>query len=273
MTWFKFSPGAWAMGKVQRVSETTQLRFIKLCNLYWMKQCNLSVEDAEIEIDKKHLTPLKEKTVVKIDGGRMRIEVLDEQFNGAKEAKEDKTTRAKAGNLKRWKPELYDRYKQGELSLDDALAIAELSRDDTTPIAQGRREEKKRQEKKRKEKNIENSLLSEIEISDVELGLVEFFKIAKSFQNLFIKNLKEKNASTTHQESANFKSYVDPIRLMIKNQEATIEELQDVWDYLDSPKGEFWKTNILSTTKLREKITTLVMSARQSRPKEKQDRL
>ena len=90
---------------------------------------------------------------------------------------------------------------------------------------------------------------------------------------MFITNLKEKDAPTKHQESATFKNYVNPIRLMVENKECTIENLREVYKFLDSPKGEFWKTNILSTSKLREKITTLVMASKAKENKFKEDKL
>lgn len=118
------------------------------------------------------------------------------------------------------------------------------------------------------------SLLSEIEISDVQLDLIEYFKIAKEFQRLFIKNLKEKNVSTVHQEKATFKNYVDPVRLMLTNKECTVDDLREVWNYLESKESEFWKKNILSTATLRKQIVTLIMEARKFKPESKKlDRL
>ena len=55
LQWFKFTPSDWMMGKIQRCPEITQARFMRLCCLYWNKECLLSIEDAEIEIDKEHL--------------------------------------------------------------------------------------------------------------------------------------------------------------------------------------------------------------------------
>jgi hypothetical protein len=126
-----------------------------------------------------------------------------------------------------------------------------------------------------KEKEIYNLLLSEIKISDVEPSLQIYTKIAKVFQETFITNLKEKGASTITQEKATFKNYITPIRLMIENKECTIDDLRDVEKYLSSPQGDFWKSNILSTTTLRKQITKLVMESRKNpvqAPKQ-QDRL
>lgn len=110
--------------------------------------------------------------------------------------------------------------------------------------------------------NINNKLLSEIEISDVDISLKDYFNIAKEFQRLFIKNLQEKNISTKTQEKATFKNYVTPIRLMIENNECTLQDLRDVWTYLKSPNSEFWKKNILSTATLRKQIIRLIFEAK-----------
>ena len=106
-----------------------------------------------------------------------------------------------------------------------------------------------------------NTLLSEIKISDLEDREVEYFEIAQAFQHLFIKNLKEKQAPAKHQENAKFKNYVDPIRLMIESDGVSKEQLQKVFKFLDSPGGEFWKPNILSTAKLREKVQQLLVKS------------
>jgi hypothetical protein len=116
---------------------------------------------------------------------------------------------------------------------------------------------------------IHKRILSEIKISDVPADLQLYFNIAKEFQALFIKNLKQRNAPTKNQENATFKNYVDPIRLAIINNECNINDFRDVWQFLDSPQGDFWKTNILSTSTLRKNIQKLVMSARENKKQTK----
>jgi len=113
--------------------------------------------------------------------------------------------------------------------------------------------------------DINKSLLSEIEISDVPIELQEYYKIALGFQKLFIKNLKEREAPTKNQREANFKNYVTPIRLMIENDNTSREQIRQAYDFLKSKEGEFWKSNILSTKKLREQIDQLI--AQKNAPK------
>ena len=119
----------------------------------------------------------------------------------------------------------------------------------------------------KKYKNVKNdknnTLLSKIEISDLEEDEKLFFEIAVAYQKLFIKNLQEKKSPTKNQEKATFKNYVDPVRLMMQNDGVTKDQLTDVWKFLGSAAGEFWKPNILSTKKLREKFPQLILKARE----------
>ncbi|QQV90525.1 transcriptional regulator [Polaribacter phage Danklef_1] len=128
---------------------------------------------------------------------------------------------------------------------------------------------------KRTIKPINNTLLSKIKISDVPELELEYFQIAKAFQDLFIKNLKEKNTPSKNQENAKYRNYVDPIRLMMKNDGITKEQITIVFQYLNSSRcenGDFsWKTNILSTSKLREKFTQLLLKSQLKNGKSNQE--
>lgn len=80
LQWFKFSISSWVIGRIQKCPEVTQARFIRLICLYWSKECMLSIEDAEIEIDKEHLDILFSKKVVKFNDDFISIDFLNEQF-------------------------------------------------------------------------------------------------------------------------------------------------------------------------------------------------
>jgi uncharacterized phage protein (TIGR02220 family) len=88
LQWFKFTPTDWIMGKIQRCPEITQARFMRLICLYWNKECLLSYEDAEIEIDKEHLDILISKKIVKIEDSFLIIDFLNEQLDGITETSE-----------------------------------------------------------------------------------------------------------------------------------------------------------------------------------------
>lgn len=98
LSWFKFTPSDWIMGKIQRTSEITQARFMRLICLYWNKQCILSYEDAEIEIDKEHIDILLSKKIIKVENDFLVIEFLNEQMGTISETSQKR----KEAVLQRW---------------------------------------------------------------------------------------------------------------------------------------------------------------------------
>ncbi len=98
LQWFKFTPTDWIMGKIQRCPEITQARFMRLICLYWNKECLLSYEDAEIEIDKEHLDILINKKIVKVEDTFLIIDFLNEQLGCIAETSEKR----RQAVLSRW---------------------------------------------------------------------------------------------------------------------------------------------------------------------------
>lgn len=98
LQWFKFTPTDWIMGKIQRCPEITQARFMRLICLYWNKECVLSYEDAEIEIDKEHLDILISKKIIKIEDNFLLIEFLNEQLENIAETSQKR----REAVLQRW---------------------------------------------------------------------------------------------------------------------------------------------------------------------------
>ena len=254
LQWFKFTPTDWIMGKIQRCPEITQARFMRLICLYWNKECVLSYEDAEIEIDKEHLDILISKKIIKNNNELLVIEFLNEQLENISETSQKRRDAV----LQRW-----NKVKQKDTSVLNGDTF--VLQNDT---------DKSREEEKRIEKIkiLNNSLLSEIKISDdkkfflvkdfqIEINeeILMHYKTALGFQKLFIKNLKEKQSPTSQTENATYKNFVDPIRLIFEKNEATKEQLREAYEYLNSKEGEFWKSNILSTKKLREKLSMIIL--------------
>ena len=94
-----------------------------------------------------------------------------------------------------------------------------------------------------KQLNINNILLSEIEISDVREDLKLYFTIAKNFQEIIIKNLQERNVSTSVVEKAKFGKWITPIKLMLENKEIlNVTGVEGVDNFND-------ETVVLMTTK------------------------
>lgn len=166
LVWFKFSPRDWVMGKIQRCPEVTQARFVRLMCMYWNKECEMTLEDAEIEIDKEHLDILISKKVILVENDFIKIKFLDENFEKSEGKTNKLSTSGKIGNLKKHNPDLYERFKNQDITLDEALElqknkVATLSPPESHPIAtqshfvaEKRREEERREEKIKEDKNI-----------------------------------------------------------------------------------------------------------------------
>lgn len=246
--YFKFIATEWMTGDIVFESLSAQGLFINICALYWQRNGELSIDD----INKRFKSPseLAELTdrFFSLSGGFISVKFLDEQLVEASHiSKVNSQNGSKGGRPK-------------------ALKTLKEKPTANRPLT----DRKAKKSKEEKELNIINQkLLSEINISEVDVSLLHYARTAKEFQRLFIENLEEKNASTVHQKNAKFGTYVTPIRLIIENKEGTIQDLRDVFSYLASPEGEFWKSNILSTAKLREQLPKLLMSARQVKPKQK----
>jgi hypothetical protein len=136
LQWFKFTPTDWIMGKIQRCPEVTQARFMRLICLYWNKECVLSYEDAEIEIDKEHLDILISKKIIKSIDSFILIEFLNEQLV---EISETSQKRRKAV-LERWA-----KVKQNNTS---------VSKKDTSVLQNDTEKRREEKDKKRVDKII-----------------------------------------------------------------------------------------------------------------------
>ena len=136
LQWFKFAPSDWMMGKIMRCDEITQARYMRLVCLYWNKECNLSYEDAEIEIDEKHLDILIKKKIVKLIDDFIFIDFLNEQMEGISETSEKRRAAVK----KRW-----DKVKQ-----DKAKAL----QNDTSVLQNDTEKSRVEEEKSRKEQSF-----------------------------------------------------------------------------------------------------------------------
>ncbi|MDC1302270.1 conserved phage C-terminal domain-containing protein [bacterium] len=181
LQWFKFTPSDWMMGKILKCPEITQARFMKLCCLYWNKECNLSYEDAEIEVDDEHLKILIKKKVIKSENDNITIEFLKEQLSEIMDDKGNKSNSGKIGNLKRWHKEIYKEFINNQLTLDEAISKSKVSHTDSDTIAKGRREEEKREEE------IINNINTPVDTGDVKVSPI---KIKSSPQE----EKKEKNS-------------------------------------------------------------------------------
>lgn len=80
LQWFKFSPSHWFMGRIQRCSEVAQARFMRIVCIYWNNECQMSVDDAKIELDDEFDKLVKLK-IIEVDGNSISIKFLDAQYD------------------------------------------------------------------------------------------------------------------------------------------------------------------------------------------------
>ena len=116
-------------------------------------------------------------------------------------------------------------------------------------------------EKENTKENYKKLLLSKLESSDVENEL--YLKIAKSFQELFIKQSLEVGASAKKLKDAKGTWY-DDVRMLIEIDKQTKDSISKVYSFLSgkkNPSSKFWQKNIQSTKSLRNQFERLLKEA------------
>lgn len=194
LIWFKFNISDWMMGKIMKCPEVTQARFIRLCCLYWNKECMLSHEDAEIEVDEDHLKILLSKKIVMSIDGFINIKFLDEQNEGILETSEKRRNAVK----KRW-----ERVKQNDTSV--SKKHTSVLQSDTEKRREEQRREEQRREEDIKTEKYDSNLLDEIMIfyNFTEVSNFDKMRDINFFINVLTKNKRIDYFKTQ------FKSYVE----------------------------------------------------------------
>lgn len=106
-------------------------------------------------------------------------------------------------------------------------------------------------------KTLDKKQFLKVDKSEVPDTHLAYYQWALKFQQLFLKNLKNKGAPTKKTEKASFKDCLDPIRLMLEKDGVSKDQLKLAYELLNGSE-EFWKGIILNTNKLREKIGQLI---------------
>lgn len=109
-----------------------------------------------------------------------------------------------------------------------------------------------------------------IDPSEIPKKQLNSYQWAFKFQQLFLKNLKNRGAPTKKVESASFQYCLSPIRLMLEKDGVSKDQLQLAYEILNGSE-EFWKGIILSTNKLREKIDQLIAQGKKPAKLKKMD--
>lgn len=253
LPFFKFEPTEWIMGKISYQPLEIQGAFIQCCSYFWKKSGVLKIDEIDWRITKKNLAILIENDFLSVKGEFLSIEFLEEQLLTFESIRIKRAENGSKGGVAKATKNLANATENLAGDKQNVADIRVKSKDVDINII------------------LNKSLLSEIKISDDKKFLIfndlnveaneeqiGYFKSAIAFQKLFIKNLKEKNSPTTQIENAKYKNFVDPIRLMFEKEKVTKNQLIEAYNYLNSAEGEFWKSNILSTVKLREKLPVLL---------------
>lgn len=236
LPYFKFEPSAWDSGTIQLCTWSAKGLFIELCGLYWNRLGELPYALALQKLCKGDETLFKElqsNDIYTINEGQIIIAFLDEQLNDFQNTSEK---RRNAAN-KRW-------LDANDMQLhNNSNAI---------------REEKMKEDKRKKDKN--KTLMSKATASDLSELNVPFFEIAKAFFDLFEKNASDLGVEWLHLKKITADSFTDSIRLMSTVDNRSVNDIRAVWEFLK--KDEFWKPNIQSSKKLREKFDQLITKSK-----------
>lgn len=80
LTWFKFSPSDWMMGKISKLPLKVQGEYIRFICTYWNKKCEMSIDDAKLEFSDASWNKLQQYNLIKVNDNAVCIEFLDEQM-------------------------------------------------------------------------------------------------------------------------------------------------------------------------------------------------
>ena len=250
LPYFKFEPSAWDSGNIQLCTWEAKGLFIELCGLYWQRLGELPYALALQKLCRGNaslLQELKDNDIIGVVDNQICIVFLDEQLNEFGSVSEKRRNAAK----KRW---------------SDASAMQ------VHDVCNAIREEKIREEESRVdeiiEKKTKNSLMSDATHQDISERNKEFFEISKAWYQLFLANSESLGIRWQHLEKVKAETFINPIRLLIEQDKRTVEELRKVWNFLKI--DDFWKPNIQSTSKLREKFDQLITKSNHNGQSNKQ---
>jgi hypothetical protein len=243
LPYFKFEPNQWENGNVQICSREDKGLFLDLCSMYWSRLGKVPFKLAVQKLCNGNATAFDSLinegifTVIEDD---ICIEFLNEQLQEF----EDQSEINRKNALEGWK-------KRRE---SERNATASKPQSETDGI----REEKSKEEKSKEEKK--KTFMSEAKASDLSEVNKPYFEIAKAFFDLFNKNASDLGVTWLHLNKTKCNDFVDPIRLMILTDKRKTDDIRAVWEFLKH--DDFWKPNIQTSKKLREKFDQLITKSK-----------
>lgn len=106
---------------------------------------------------------------------------------------------------------------------------------------------------------LTKELLTEVDTSSIPLNEFEHYEIALNIQKKIRETILESGGSTKKIDQANYKTWVDPIRLMMTTDGITRAQINKAARF--GLTDDFWKKNILSTANFRKHFDKLILES------------
>ena len=208
LTWFKFNPSNWMMGRIQRQSDSVQVSFMRLICNYWHNQCSLSIEEAELECGDEAFSILLKNKLILINGDNISIKFLDEQFHEIQVTKQQNSI---AGKISAEVRRSLKNVEQNTTTVNDSSTTVQRNLTD-----------KNKSKNKSKIKDIDKSInIPDAEASDVfnscKKMFIDFYKSAEHTEYYF-----------TAKDAAKLKSLIKKIELKVKEKNSGQKESSEV---------------------------------------------
>lgn len=154
LPYFQFEPAEYLTGDISFCSLSAQGLFVNICAYYWQRECQLSKDQLLRRLNHENeFNELVNEGVICVENDEISIKFLDSQFQDITDTLKSNSDKGRIGNLKRWHPNIYKKYTEGKLTLNEACNIAKESPPDNLTNRQTShiREDKIREDKIREE--------------------------------------------------------------------------------------------------------------------------
>ncbi len=152
LNWFKFDPTKWLTGRINRAPANVQVSFLRLCCIYWVEECNMDAERAELECGEEEYQYLLKYKIIKQLGSNVHIDFLDDNMDEVMATSKKNSVNAALGWQKR-------KVRKEAIAMPND-AVAMRSHKVAMPNhAEEKRIEENREEEKRKEENRNDKLV------------------------------------------------------------------------------------------------------------------
>tara|TARA_R110002074_G_scaffold240506_3_gene412235 strand:+ start:2460 stop:3071 length:612 start_codon:yes stop_codon:yes gene_type:complete len=187
LTWFKFSPSDWMMGKISKLPLKIQAEYIRFICTYWNKKCIMSEDDAKLEFSDQAWDKLNQYKLLNTDGDYVSILFLDKQMESINDIS---IKRSEAGK------------KSAEIRAKKNTSLTSAEQNPT--------------EKKRKEKNIYRSF------AHLSINLDDYTKLVDEFGNDNV--IETLDSIENYKKNTNYKSLYLTARSWLKKQTNVLDD-------------------------------------------------